>query len=168
MNDCSGLIAVPKAGSERPRLNVSEAYYDKQQKASILHDLRTPTRQSGRSAIRQYRWRLLGMHRRYRGGNGMLRVARLRTQRIRGRTSAWLDRSIQALIRKLHYDRFGSTAALRGGQQSVKKQPLNQWSAILLKMLCCNERGRSELENIQCSTEPCLLNRLVFRFSSWI
>jgi len=40
----------------------------------------------------------------------MRRVARLRTQRIRGRTSAWLDRSIQALIWKLRYDRFGSIA----------------------------------------------------------
>lgn len=77
-----------------------------------MHDLRASTRQPGRSAIRQYRWRLLGMHRRYRGGNGMRRVARLRTQRIRGRTSAWLDRSIQALIRKLHYDRYGSITAL--------------------------------------------------------
>ena len=122
------VIAVPKAGSERPRRNVSEAYYDKQQKAAILHDLRTPTRQSGRSAIRQYRWRLLGMHRRYRGGNGMHRVARLRTQRIRGRTSAWLDRSIQALIRKLHYDRFGSFSAGHNRQKTASSGQSNMCS----------------------------------------
>ncbi|MFJ2985194.1 MULTISPECIES: S8 family serine peptidase [unclassified Pseudomonas] len=36
-----------RAGSKRPRRNVSETYYDKQQKTAILHDLRMPTRQSG-------------------------------------------------------------------------------------------------------------------------
>lgn len=43
----------------------------------------------------------------------MRRVARLRTQRIRCRTSAWLDRSIQAMIWKLRYDPFGSITAAR-------------------------------------------------------
>ena len=93
------------------RRDVLEECYDKQQKAATLHDLRTPTRQYGRSPIRQYRRGLLGMHRRYRGGNGMRRVARLRTPRIRGRTSAWLDRSVQAMTRTLDYDCFGSKAA---------------------------------------------------------
>jgi hypothetical protein len=97
----SGPSAAPRDSIERLRRNVPEEYYEKLQKAATLHDLRTPTRQSGRSAIRRYRRGLLGMHRSYRGGNGVRRVARLRTPRIRGRTSAWLDRSVQAMTRKL-------------------------------------------------------------------
>lgn len=92
---------------ERLRRSVSEECYDKQQKAATLHDLRMPTRQSGRSAIRQYRRGLLEMHRRYRGGNGMRRVARVRTPRIRGRTSARLDQAVQTMTRKLHYSASG-------------------------------------------------------------
>jgi len=75
--------------------------YDEQQNAGLLPDLQALTRQPSRSAIRQLRRRLLGMRRRYRSRNGMCRVARLRTKRIRGRTSARLDRSIQALIWQL-------------------------------------------------------------------
>lgn len=48
----------------------------------------------------------------------MRRVACLRTQRIRGRTSAWLDRSIQALIWKLRCDHFGSKAAFHSRQEA--------------------------------------------------
>lgn len=57
------------------------------------------------------------MDRRYGGGNGVRRVARLSAQRIRGWASTWLDRPIQALIRTLHCDRFGTGAALRDRHQ---------------------------------------------------
>lgn len=45
-------IAAPQGRVREAKTDVSEEYCDKQQKAATLHDLRMPTRQSGRSAIR--------------------------------------------------------------------------------------------------------------------
>ena len=101
--------------------------YVQQQNAGILPDLQTLARQPRRSAITQLRRRLLGMRRRYRSRNGLGRFARLRTQRMRGRTSPRLDRSIQALIWPLHYDRFGSVSACHGQLRNFRNGNMLCW-----------------------------------------